>query len=267
MTSLLGSKLLETRRGLSSHKTGLPPNLLTLSWSQTGHDIESASEAGVVSIDVGRPVKLSLTPSLLREGVCFLSDLADIVVPLVSRSLSSLENTETNQSCYESRDTSSVYFTPQKSDIEDSNISEKSNSKASCSTNNTAMVTEVSLSTCQVVMELSLKAMSVEQPTHLEHNPNSAFYTKTEEANTSLLEESFTNASSPCNMMEEGLVASWEDLSLTIPPKDDHGQSGDLHINGLQLLSVCQGVSGYVVPPVQLECILRHHLPLSTHDL
>ena len=280
VSSLLGSKLLETQRGLSSDNTGLPPNLLTLSWSLTGHDIESASGAGVVSIDIDRPVKFSLTPPLLREGVYFVSELADIVLPLVSISLSSPEDADINQSCYESRDASSVYFTPQKSDIGDSNISENNNSRASNSTNNTAMVTEVSLSTCQVVMELKLKAMSDEQTIRPEHNTqtegafctnteetNTSFCTNTEETNTSFLGEGFTDASSPCKMMEEGLVASWDNLCLIIPPKDDHGQSGDLHINGLQLLSVYQGVSGYVVPPVQLECILRQHLPLSAHDL
>lgn len=246
--SLLETRVFESRRGLSST---LPPNLLTLSWSQTGHDVEAASRSGVLSVDVSHPVKLSVDPALLEDSVGFLSEIVEIILPLLPKKfLSTHEHLATVESVSESRDTSSIYFTPQKSDLNNSDIIRSR--EESISPNNVTMVTEVSLSTSQVVLEFKLETMSREQKTY---------------ANTTFQKEWFTIGSTLNSAIREGLVVSWSDLSLVVPPRNDHGQSGDLHINGLHLLSVCQGSSGFIVPPMQMECVFRQHLPLSSHDL
>ena len=239
LPSLLESKLFEARKGQSPHNSQLPPHLLTISWSRSTRD----KGVGKVSVDVGRPGRISLTPGFLERSIQSVLELEDIVLPLLCQ-----ESSEAAQDTSSSGNSE----TTQKSEP---SVAEEKDSQSLLST---LLNTEVSVSTSQMVLELKLTTPA-ELPPYCKQG--------SVESSSSQLQEERRVFNMAASTLSEGLVGCCEEMRFTVPLKSQGGQSvADLHVNGLQLLSVCGGFSSFVVAPVQLHCALRQHPPLVSHD-
>lgn len=64
----------------------------------------------------------------------------------------------------------------------------------------------------------------------------------------------------------EGVILSWDRFELAFTSREAKESSAKLTGTGLQLLSVCDGCPGYLVPPTILECSLTQHRPSSALD-
>ncbi len=213
---------------------GLPPTLLSVSYSTLG-------EGGNLSMDIRRPVKLSLTPGFIERSVEFACELEEIIVPLLNGASDNVKNKKSSNDSQ----------TPQKSDEDISNCPENNTSNLSKVLNS-----EVSISTSQMVFELKLSTFSKVRPISREQSVVS------EDSVPQIQEDTTTSDPYTHPSLKEGLLAGWDSILITNPTR---GQNGSLQVNGMQLLSVCAGASSFVVAPVQLQCALKQHL--STHDL
>ena len=239
LPSLLESKLFETRKGQSPHNSQLPPHLLTVTWSR------STGDEGVwkVSMDVGRPGRISLTPGFMERSIQLVLELEDIVLPLLCQ-----ESSEAAQD-------SSSSDQPETTQKSGTSTLEEKHSRSLVST---VLNTEISVSTSQMILELRLATPSKLPP---------YFKQGSEESSSSQLQEERGMFNMAASTWSEGLIGCCEEMRFAVPLRSQGGQSvADLHVNGLQLLSVCGGFSSFVVAPVQLHCTLRQHPPLVSHD-
>ncbi len=236
VSSLLESKLFATTRGHSV--SGLPPSLLTVSCSL-------GEEERNLSLDIGRPVKLSLTRGLIERTVDFVVGLEELVLHL-------LNGDDDNDVSTDSKPSS-------KGNDDDS--SKVSDDKMASSTSFLSKIldSEVSISTSQMLFELKLSTVLLVPPISREQSVSAEdclLHTQDEIASTN------SYLLTPSSSLKEGLLAGWEGLVITVPLTE---QKGDLNIDGMQLLSVCEGTPYFIVPPLQLHCALGQHL--YTHDL
>ena len=239
----MSCQLLETKRGQPADKTSLPANLISVSWSHNQTDIESGSSAGVLSMDVGRPVKLSVSPFVLQE----LSKLVHHLSNMISTQLPGYDQ----PTAVEERDNSSVYLTPQK-------LLDEAKTKINIST-------ELTLATSQLLIELQLASDpssldETDTPPSLASQETEVFL-QGENVNTS-----FSHAAHSC---KEGLLLAWDEFVLTVPAGTTTASchTADLLVSGLQLVSLFGNEgSCFIVPPVQLSCLVSYHLPVSSYD-
>ena len=245
-------QLLETRKGQSHDKSGLPPSLLSGSWSRQDQDLESGSKAGVISLELGRPLKLSLSLSFLQEAMRTMTELKNIVgmEPVVEDQNG---NGNLNEVSLEDKSSSELFATPQPS----MNISSCEHGDSESDLN----PTEVIVTTNQVVLELIITSS---EKTDIE-NDSLTSSTAVQEADVSLQGEVLPFSSN--YFMKEGLVLSWRSFTAVIPPANKRSRSSELSLDGLQLLSIMEGLSGDVLPPLHINCLITQYKPCSVYDL
>lgn len=66
---------------------------------------------------------------------------------------------------------------------------------------------------------------------------------------------------------QDGVLASWDTLLLSLSRKPDGCPSASLTVGGAQLLSTCGDSTEYAVLPTELELAWRKHLPSSPLDM
>lgn len=252
-------KLLETRRGQPKAKSGLPLSLLSVSWSMKSGDVESGSKAGVVSVELGRPVKLSFSLPFLREVLDTLSELKSSVNVLLSASRREVEVSFKDDSEVDltSEGSGSVrspieFGTPQ-STREDLSLRQPTAEIES-------KLTELIVTTNQVIVEIILASLSSDCALQRPSSPAAGL-----ERELSLQGEPASLGSD--STVKEGLVLAWQNLTLAVPPEDDLIQTSELGVDNLQLLSISDALSSDVVPPMHLSCLITRHKPCSRHDL
>ena len=246
-------QLLETRKGQSHDKTGLPPSLLSASWSRQSEDLESGSKAGVISLEIGRPVKLSLSLSFLQEALKTLVQLKKIMKMQLFVGQRNGDDVNQNEISVDDKSSSELFATPQTS----MNLSSCEHGDSESDLN----LTEVMVTTNQVVVELVLTSSN---KANIEEESLTSSMAA-QEMDVSLQGEAVP-LSSKC-VIREGLVVAWQSFTLTIPPGNKLTQTSELSIDSLQLLSIMEGVSVDVVPPVHINCLITQHKPCSTYDL
>lgn len=209
--------------------SGLSASLLTVSCSLGGDERN-------LTIDIGRPVKLSLTRGLIEGTVDFVLGLEELVMPY-------LTSANVNHT-----DVSTDSKLPSGSDKNSSDDAMGSSSFISKILNS-----KVSISTSQMLLELKLSTFLPPSLNSQEQSISSENCTQDQAPTTSLCTPS---------SLKEGLIGGWDGLVITVPLNE---QDGHLTIDGVQLLSMCEDVSYFIVTPVQLTCALRQHL--YTHNL
>ena len=248
-------QLLETRKGKSRDKTGLPPSVVSVSWSRQSEDLESGSKAGVFSLELGRPVKLSLSQSLLHEVLRTLSQVKEVLTVHLDVGLKNGNRDQVNRNeiSMEDKSSSELFVTPQTS----MNISSEHGDSES-----DLKPTEITVTTSQVVVEFIISSSSDKIDTE---NASQTSSTAPQEIDVSLQGEGAL-FNSRC-VTKEGLVLAWQSLTLSMPPGDKLRKTSELSVDGLQLLSVVQGVSADIVPPLHINSLLTQHRPCSAYDL
>ena len=255
ITSIMKQQLLETRKGQSHDKSGLPPSLLSGSWSRQDQDLESGSKAGVISLELGRPVKLSLSLSFLQEAMKTMVELKKIVgmEPVVEDRNGNGDCVNLNEVSVEDKSSSELFATPQTS----MNISSYEHGDSESDLN----PTEVIATTNQVVLELIVTSS---EKTDIE-NDSLTSSTVAQEVDVSLQGEALPFSSN--YFTKEGLVLSWQSFTAVIPPANKRSRSSELSVDGLQLLSIMEGLSGDVLPPSHINCLITQYKPCSVYDL
>ena len=248
-------QLLETRKGQSHDKTGLPPSLLSGSWSRQSQDLESGSKAGVISLELGRPVKLSLGLSFLQEAMRTVVELKKSVrmEPIAKDQNGNGDCGDLNKVSLEDRSSSELFATPQTS----MNLSSCEHGDSESDLN----PTEVIVTTNQVVLELivvSCDKADVEN----DSLPSSM---AAQEVDVSLQGEALPFSSK--DFTKEGLVLAWESFTLAIPPANRLSRTSELSVDGLQLLSITEGFGEDVVPPSHISCLVTQYKPCSIYDM
>lgn len=254
ITSVMKQQLLETRKGQSHDKTGLPPSLLSASWSRESEDLESGSKAGVVSLELGRPVKLSLSLSFLQEALRTLVKLKKIVrrEPLVEDQDGNGDGVNRNETSLEDKSSSELFTTPQTS----MNLSSCEHEDSESHLN----PTEVIVTTNQVVIEFIISSSN---KTDVE-NESITSSMAAQEMDISLQGESIP-FSSKC--VTKGLMLAWQSVTVAIPPANKLSRTSELSLDGLQLLSVMEGLSADILPPSHINCVITQYEPCSVYDL
>ena len=255
LTSVMKQQLLETRKGQSHDKTGLPPSLLSGSWLRQSHDLESGSKAGVVSLELGRPVKLSLSLSFLQEAIKTIVELKKIMgmEPVVGDQSRNGDSGNLSRVSLEDKSSSELFATPQTS----MNPSSCEHGDSESDLN----PTEVIVTTNQVVLELivaSSDKIDVE-------NDSLTSSTAAQEIDVSLQGEAVPFTSK--NFMTEGLVLAWQSFMLAIPPSNKLSRTSELSMDGLQLLSITEGLGADILPPSHVNCLITQYKPCSIYDL
>ncbi len=202
---------------------GLSPSLLTVSCSL-------GEEKRNLAVDVGRPVKLSLSRGLIERSIDFLLELEELVMPYLSN---------------ESADVSIDSHPPPPT--QDNNSSD--NKVASSSFVSKLLNSEVSISTSQILFELKLSTFLSAPPISRDLSVSSEDYRQDEVVSNSYL-------NTPPSL-KESLLGGWDGLVVTVPWNE---QKGYLSITGVQLLSVYEGAPYFIVPPAQFHCTLSQHL-------
>lgn len=253
-------QLLETRKGLSQNKSGLPPSLVSASWSKKSEDLESGSKAGVMSLEVGRPVKLSFSLSFFQEALQTLVELRKSAEILFSRKQQSEDKLNASAS---GEKTPTEFGTPQTSEFATPQTGEEEEDLSCILSQSEADVklTELTVTTNQVIVELVL-ASSDDTDTESERVPSPA---TNQEADLSLQGEALMQYSK--SITKEGLMLAWQSFTFSLPPADKLTQTSELSLDNLQLLSIIKGVPADIVPPIHLNCLITHHKPCSKHDL
>jgi hypothetical protein len=250
-------QLLETRKGQSHDKLGLPPSLLSGSWSRQNQDLESGSKAGVISLELGRPVKLSLSLSFLQEAMRTIVELKRKIVkmePVVKDRNGNGDCVNLNEVSLEDKSSSELFATPQTS----MNISSCEHGDSESDLN----PTEVIVTTNQVVLEFIVTSS---EKTDIEDNSLTSSTAAQEEVDVSLQGEALPFSSK--YLTTEGLVLSWQSFTAVIPPANQLSRTSELSLDGLQLLSVMEGVSADILPSSHINCLIIQHKPCSIYDL
>ena len=246
-------QLLETKKGLSQDKSGLPPSLLSVSWSRKSEDLESGSKGGVASLEVGRPLKLSFSLTFLHEALQTLLDLKKAAQMLLTQQQSGDNSMDGDLSGQKSP---SQFATPNTSELTTPQTNEKSSFNHQDSETYTKL-TELIVTTNQVIVELIL--------TDSEGRPSPSPGVAAQEGNVPLQGEIVSPSLN--SFTKEGLVLAWQSFSLTILPADKLIQTSELAVDSLQLLAVTEGLPSDVVPPIHLNCLATHHQPCSVNDM
>ena len=255
-------QLLETRKGLSQDKSGLPPSLLSINWSRRSEDLESGSKEGVVSLDVGRSLKLSFSLTFLHEALLTLTKLKKASRVLITQWRSSSRDSQESDA---SGRKSPEFATPNTSEFASPQASENISFNRGVSERADPSLTELMVTTNQVIIELvlsSLNSADTESESAPSPSPGPA---AAQEAEVSLQGEVVTLSSK--SFTKEGLVLAWQSISLTVPPTDKLTQTSELAVDNLQLLTTIEGLSSDIVPPVHCSCLVAHYKPRSAHDL
>ena len=248
-------QLLETRKGQSRDKTGLPPSLLSASWSRQSEDLESGSKAGVISLELGRPVKFSLNISFLQEVLRTLVELKKIVrmEPLAEDRNGNGDGVNQNEVSIQDKSSSELFATPQTS----MNLSSREHGDLESDLN----PTEVIVTTNQVVIEFIITSSD---KTDVESESLTSSVAA-QEVDVSLQGEPVPY-SSKC-VTKEGLMLAWQSFTVAIPPANKLSKTSELSLDGLQLLSVIEGLSADILPPSHINCLITQYKPCSTYDL
>lgn len=253
IASFMKWQLLETRKGKSHDKSGLPPSLLSLSWARQSHDLESGSKGGVISLEVGRPLKLTVSISLLRETLRTLDELKKSVAETVLSPKQSADGSLLVGGVEASESRSQSEFATPKSSEDISFTAAEAEASGS-------KLTELYVTTDQVVVELVLTLASASDDDESERA-----FSPCQEADVSLQGEALSISSSPVS--KEGLVLTWQSFTLAIPPADLLTHTSELSVDSLQLLSISDGLSSDILSPTHLSCLVTRHKPCSSHDL
>lgn len=248
-------QLLETRKGQSHNKMGLPPSLLSGSWSRQSQDLESGSKAGVISLELGRPVKLSLSLSFLQEAMRTLVELKKIVrmEPLVEDQNGNGDRVNRTEVSLEDKSSSELFATPQAS----MNLSSCEHGDSESDLN----PTEVIVTTNQVVLEFII---APSDKADIEHDSLTSSVAA-QEMDVSLQGEALPFSSK--YFTKEGLVLAWQSFTVAIPPANKLSRTSELSLDGLQLLSITEGLSADILPPSHISCLITQYKPCSIYDL
>ena len=252
VANVMRHQLLETRKGQSQDKTGFPPSLVSVSWLRQSEDLESGSKAGVVSLELGRPVKLSFSLSFLSEVLRMLVQLKKTAKLFLFK-----QQIEEDLNDISEHQSSSEFATPQTTpQTSEDLLPEEQNSEGEMK------LTEVTVTTNQVLVELALTSSN---DTDIESESTTGSSMAAQEVDVSLQGETL----SPCSKShtKEGLMLAWKSLTLSIPPADKLTQTSELSIDDLQLLSIIEELGTDIVSPIHLNCLITHHKPCSRHDL
>lgn len=252
LNGLMKHQLLETKKGLSQDKSGLPPSLLSVSWSRKSGDLESGSKGGVASLEVGRPLKLSFSLTFLQKALRTLVDLKKAGQMLFTQQHSG-DNMDGDLSRQKSP---SQFVTPNTSELTTPLTNEELSFNHQDSETHTRL-TELIVTTNQVIVELIL--------TDSEGDPSPSPGVAAQEPDVPLQGEAVSPSLK--SFTKEGLVLAWQSFSLTILPADKLIQTSELAVDNLQLLVVTEGLHSDIVPPIHLNCLATHHKPCSVNDM
>ena len=251
------SQVLETRKGTAKDNKTFPPNILSLKWSvaATGPTSNMHAETGsnvtcVTRVKIGRPCKVSGNSFLLKEclnAVMSLSVEPPVVEPSKVSIDEGLSSAEKNSKEEEPECSVSNNIVAEKEN--DSSVAgiEKDYSEESHQ-NALFQEMELHLSSDQVLFEFLLCGVEATDM------PNSSF----------MITEDIQTFSS---FSKEGVLMSWDKLTLSIPCKDSREPSAALSFNGLQLVSIKDRLTEYIVLPANLEVLMTQHLPCSALDM
>lgn len=202
-------------------------------------------------------MKLTISLSLLREASRTLAEMKKSVEEVgVSGEQNSRDGFDRTGDISESKSLSE-FATPKSSEDVSFTAGE---AKAS-----DTKLTELYLSTDQVVLELALTssdATDTESEKALSPSPSP---TPTHEVDVSLQGEALSFTSKPTT--KEGLMLTWQNLMLTVPPADKITHTSEMSVDDLQLLSIVGGLSSDLLSPTHLSCLITRHKPTSRHDL
>lgn len=265
----------------------------------------TVSLSAVLSVDISRPVKLTLTAQLIRK----LSEFGDAILNAAKRdrgvSGPELHVTPDEQSGEMAQQSTAQHTYTRLQDSKNSNSTQNGGSTEAAKSLGHGSVsgssepvasTQVKVGTKQVVMEFQLSSRMLDTSAISERESFVSL-----EGEMSLQER-------PVSVAEDGLVLVWDHLTLAFPNVSSTGEvyyprlitcfcpqclasfislpfylslslslpsestrptaiTGDLTISGVQFLSIMECSSSPIILPAQLNCFLLQHLPASTLDL
>ena len=258
IASLMKRQLLETRKGLSQDKSGLPPSLLSASWSKKSGDLESGSKAGVVSLEIGRPVKLSFSLSFLQEALRTLMEVKKSARVLFGE----WQSGDHVNGHVTAQETPTKFVTPPSSEFTTPQTGEEDFSLDHREDEADKKLTELIATTNQVIIELVLVSSD---NADIESESASSPVAANQEADVSLQGEPLSLSSK--SVTKEGLVLAWQSFTLVVPPADKVTQTSEVSLDNLQLLSIIKELRADIVPPLHVNCLITHHKPCSKYDL
>lgn len=255
----------------------------------------------VLSVDISRPVKITLTAQLIGK----LLEFGDAILKATKKDngVDTIIKSELapDEQSHKISPPSTAQHTDSK--VQDSHTSNSTQSRGSIEATNplahgtltsrdSTNTTQVKVNTKQVVVEFQLSSRVLDSSTVGERESFVSL-----EGEMSLQERSISVA-------EEGIVLVWDHLTLVFPNVTSTGRfavnlfllsmitclsprshplplpppfssdskqptavTGDIHVNGFQFLGIMECSSIPIILPAQLNCYLLHHLPSSTLDL
>ena len=261
--------LLETRRGHSQNMREIPPSVVAIAINVHLH------KPPALTVDISRPVKLTLTPKLITK----LSEFSDSIL----KSIESQHGTKPLNAPTATEDIKSSEESVTKDEMETQEPQrEKKNPAFSDAVGSTGNSVQVKLKVMQVLVEFQISTRCVD----LADGDNDR------ELCASIGEEMEAEHTGAVSVAEEGFILAWDHLDLAYPnisgtdfisyssimffhlslfltgfAMQQTSVTGDLHVSGLQLLSIISYSTNPVVLPTQLNCFLIQRTPSSHLDL
>ena len=245
------TQVLQTREGVVKEGSSHLPNALCVKLSCSPAARASSHSSGV-SVNVERPVKVSCGPVLLKE--------------CTDTFLSFSNGFQGNRGARSHDRGAGRDGKPKALKLE--GISHEESSTAS-------ICTDIEFSTRQVVWEFLQTVQKVAEET-----PGGSRFTTDATGGSKLATgvaggsevagEAITGegiCSPDPSVVKEGVIVSWDKLKLSFTSREAKESSAKMAGSGLQLLCVCAGCPGYLVPPTVLECSLTKHTPSSALDM